>query len=211
MLEVIGSWWHLSLTFWPWELYAYFSNLGYIFWMTLPSNFIFSFRDTSSEYLTHSLVWRSLVQGQGDSSEKAVACNSETTGWKLLGIDWNICHDNAQSNSELLTFWHWPLNDLETYFHTFSIQALSFECVKIAALFLVWRYIFRISRSPSSFKVMALISRSRSQNSISTQVCAPLGYSLILLLFCSFCILMNKFNVCLPSKGCLCFHPYLMW
>jgi len=60
-----------------------------------------SFSVTSSEYLGHNSVSRSWVQGHG--SENAVACNSKTTGRKLLGLDWNICYDNARSNSELLT------------------------------------------------------------------------------------------------------------
>jgi len=32
------------------------------------------------------------------------AFNSKTIGHKYLGLDWNICCDNAQSDSELLTF-----------------------------------------------------------------------------------------------------------
>jgi len=38
----------------------------------------------------------------------------------------------------------------------FSIQALSFKCLKLASSFSAWEYIFRISRSPSSFKVMGI-------------------------------------------------------
>jgi len=41
------------------------------------------------------------------------------------------------------------------------------------------KLIFRISRSPSSFKVTGLTTRSRLQNSGSAQVCAPLRHSLI--------------------------------
>jgi len=61
----------------------------------------------------------------------------------------------------------------------FWIRALRFEFLKLAASFSVWRYIIGISRSPSSVKVMCLISRSWLQNSRSAQVCAPHGHSLI--------------------------------
>jgi len=65
--------------------------------------------------------------------------------------------------------------------YCFSIQALSFECLKVATSFSAWKYTFSISRSFSSFKVTGLISRSRSQNSGSVHVCAPLGHNLILI------------------------------
>jgi len=83
---------------------------------------------------------------------------------------------NARSDWKLVTF------DLESYFvylprtcHLLS----SFECLNIGTSFSVWRDIFRISRSPSSFKVMGLISRSQQQKSGRAQVCAPLGHGLI--------------------------------
>jgi len=139
--------------------------------MALPNSLIFWYGETPS-------VSRSWVQGQGHGSAKAVACNSK----KLVGIYWgligrNICYDSARSNSELLTFWLWPW-DILSYF---SNSSSSFECLKLAASLLVWRYIFRISRLPS-FRAMGLISRSRFQNSCSAQVCAPLGHSLIFVL-----------------------------
>jgi len=83
-------------------------------------------------------------------------------------------------NFDILT---WTF-DLETYLHIFSIQALIFECLQLTASFSVWGYIFWISSSPSRYKVMALISRSRLQNSGSVHVCPPLGCSLIVL-FCA--------------------------
>jgi len=46
--------------------------------------------------------------------------------------------------------------DLESYFRIFSIQAITFEWLDLATSFSVWRYIFRISRSHSSFKFMGL-------------------------------------------------------
>jgi len=78
--------------------------------------FSFWYDDTFSEYLGHSSVSRSFVPRQGHGSAKAVACNSKTTGWKLLGPDWKICYDNAQSNSEMFTLTF----DLETCFRIFS-------------------------------------------------------------------------------------------
>jgi len=61
--------------------------------------------------------------------------------------------------------------NLETYFRIFLIKASS--------VILGMRYVFGIYGSPSSFKVMGLISRSRSQNGGSAQVCAPFGRSLM--------------------------------
>jgi len=94
-LEVVRSWWPLTLR-----------AIFVIFQFRLH---ILNVWDTYSEYLSHSSVSRSLVQGQGYSNEKAVARNSKTTRRKLLGLDWNICYDNARSNLELLLFWPWPL------------------------------------------------------------------------------------------------------
>jgi len=95
----------------------------------------------SSEYLSQ-------FQGHGYGSVQLQNYWSE-----IAGVDQYICYDNAQSNSELMTF---TLRRI----HIFWIQAsLS-----------VWRYIFTIS---------GLILRSLSQNSGSAQICAPLGHSLI--------------------------------
>jgi len=98
-----------------------------------------------------------------------------TKPWKLLFWNWRnlvgICPmTNARSGSKLVTFdrnlWHWGLFSYFSIHNGFTWQLQ------------VWRYIFRISRSPSSFQVMGLISRSWSQNSSSMQVCTPLGHSL---------------------------------
>jgi len=71
-----------------------------------------------------------------------------------------------------------PLSDiLESNFHTFLIQPICFEWLDLATSFSVWRYILIVSKSPSTFKVMGLISRSR--------VCAPLRHSLIRFCFVS--------------------------
>jgi len=110
-LEVLRSWWHLTLTF---DLESYFRILQLRLY--LSNGFTWQlyvwYGDTSSDYLGHSLVSKSWVQGQDHSSAKAVACNSKTTGRKLLELDQNICYDNARSNSELLTFDLdlWPLD-----------------------------------------------------------------------------------------------------
>jgi len=103
-------------------------------------------------------------------------------------IDWNLV---------ALTF------DRESYFCTSSTQAIYFEWLGLVTLFSVWRYIFRISRSRSSFKVMGLISRSRSQNSSTAQVYAPLGDSLIcVMLFVTVLVTNNLVCVCV----CICLY-----
>jgi len=51
--------------------------------------------------------------------------------------------------------------DLERYFRIFLTRAVPFEWLYRATSFSMGRYIFGISRSLSSFKVMGLISRSR--------------------------------------------------
>jgi len=66
---------------------------------------------------------------------------------------------NARRGSKLLTFdldlWHWEL------FLYFLNSAIYLEGLDLATSFSVWRYIFRISRSQFSFKVIGLRSRSR--------------------------------------------------
>jgi len=86
---------------------------------------------------------------------------------KLLVGNWcnmvGICSlVNARSAWKLITFdldlWPWE-------FVFFEIQAIPFECLDLATSFSVWRYIFKISRSRFSFKVM--VPRSRSRERIS--------------------------------------------
>jgi len=67
--------------------------------MVLPSNVIFSME-------VHLQNVEVMVQFQGCGSKvkvtavkKAVACNSKTTGRKLLGLYRNVCYYNAQSNT----------------------------------------------------------------------------------------------------------------
>jgi len=64
---------------------------------------------------------------------------------------------NARSGSKSSAF------DLLSYFHPFAIQPVYFEWLDLATSFLIWRYIFRISTSWFSFKVMGPRSRSRQQ------------------------------------------------
>jgi len=82
MLEVTGSWWHLTLIF---DLESYFrifpAQAIPFEWLYLETSFLYG--DTASEYLGHGSVSSSWVQGQGHSSAKAVACNSKTTHWKM--------------------------------------------------------------------------------------------------------------------------------
>jgi len=155
-----------------WPLPNYFGALLYVFCVTL-----FTVRVTL--LLAPMLRAGVCVWVCASVSGITVASNWKTTGWswKLLGLDWNICCDNARSNSALLTSWPWPLTVI--YSRILSIQALSSECLKLASSFSVWRHVFRISRSPLSFKVMRLMSRSRSQNSGSAQVSAPFGHGLM--------------------------------
>jgi len=61
---------------------------------------------------------------------------------------------NAGSSWKLITF------DLQSHVRIISIQAIAFEWLVLATLFLVWRYILRISKSHLSFKVMGQRSRS---------------------------------------------------
>jgi len=49
---------------------------------------------------------------------------------------------------------------------------------QLSKFMFVVKVIFRISRSPSSFKVIGLISRSQKQKSWRAHVCASLGHSL---------------------------------
>jgi len=106
--------------------FRFFPSTGYTFRMALPSNFIFSMMiHYQNIYLGHGSVSKSWVQGQGHGSANAVACNSITTGRKLLGLDQKICHSNAWRNSELLTFWPWPL--ILRHFRIFSNSSSKFS------------------------------------------------------------------------------------
>jgi len=69
------------------------------------------------------------------------------------------------------SWWHMTLTfDLESYFHTFPAQAIPFAWLYLATSFLMWWYIFKMSRSRFSFKVMGPRSRSRQHKSCSMQL-----------------------------------------
>jgi len=85
---------------------------------------------------------------------------------KLLIANWcnlvGICPVmNATGCSKLVTFdlWLWEL-----FFVLFLLQATYFEWLDLANLFSVWRYIFRISRLRSSFKVVSKVQVMAAKN-----------------------------------------------
>jgi len=106
MLEVFGSWWHLTLTF---DLESYFS----IFLIqAIPFKWL---------YLATSFsVWRYIFRiSRSLFRFKVMGLRSRSRQWKsgslqiknylseMLGL--YICYDNVRSNLELLTFWSWHL------------------------------------------------------------------------------------------------------
>jgi len=153
MLEVVGSWWHLTLR-----------AILYIEWHDLETSFS---------------VWRSIFRICRSRSRVKVTAAASQKLPKISGLDHNICYDNAQSNSELLTFWPWPWSVFPYFTNSSSMfwmpYASSFV-VKCEATCLEYR-------SPSNFKVIELISRLWLQNSDSTHVCALFRHSLILSLY----------------------------
>jgi len=114
-----------------------------------------------------AMLWAGIVFG---GVHLSVCTKSKTTDQKLINLV-RICP--MVSWKLVVTFdldiWPWELCKYT------SSTVSSFKCLNPATSFSAWRYIFRISRSPSSFKVTWLISRS--------QVCAPLGHRLIVSVF----------------------------
>jgi len=114
--------------------------------------------------------------------------------WKLVTFDLNLWPWELFSHFKNSGYLRMALPSnfifgMERYIYRTSESGFSFECLKLAASFSVWRYIFRIFCLPSSFKVMELVSRSRSQNSGSAQVSAPLRHSIILsVTICRLCL-----------------------
>jgi len=95
----------------------------------------------------------------------SVCLSVNTKSRKLLIGNWcnlvRICPMvNARSDWKLVTF------DLERHF-VFLVQAVIFEWLVVAALYSVCRYIFRIFRSRSIFKVMGSRSRSWQRKSVA--------------------------------------------
>jgi len=107
-----------------------------------------------------------------------IPATSVRKSWKLLARYWcNLLEICPMVKSKLVTF---NLDfDLESYFVFFKDQAIPFKWLYLATSFLVWWYNFGISRSPSSFKVIRFISRSRLLNSGSAQAYAPLRHCFI--------------------------------
>jgi len=105
-----------------------------------------------------------------------VCLSVRTKSRQLLIINWcNLVVYAPWWTLEVVQSWRHLTStfDLESYFRTFSVQVMYFKWLVLATSFSVWRYTFRVFKSPSRFKVMGLISRSRLQNSGSAQVCAP--------------------------------------
>jgi len=84
--------------------------------------------------------------------QKVVAYNSKTTGrkcWGLIGVSVTITLEVIGS------FWHFDLDLwLWDIFSFFSIQTLKFWTSYASSFIFSVRYIFRMSRSSSSFKIM---------------------------------------------------------
>jgi len=108
-LEVLGSWWHLTLTF---DLESYFCTFSTqaipLQWLDLATSF--SIWRYSSEYLGHGSVLRSWIQVQSHGSEKAVACNSKTAHRKLLGLDRELPAGWPPCMAGLWVLWKGPEN-----------------------------------------------------------------------------------------------------
>jgi len=96
----------------------------YCFWRRLSVCICLSVRTKSRKLLVRNLC--NLV--------RICPMVNAKSGWKLVTLDFDL--------------------DLDSYFRIFLIQAILFEWLYLSASFSVWRYIFRISRSPSSFNVM---------------------------------------------------------
>jgi len=139
--------------FWFRELFlCLFLNLGYTSRMALPSSFIFNVEI----HLRLSWLWFSFkVMGLMSRSQQCKRSSMQFKNyWPEIAGDINIYSEFIDILT--LTFY------LETYFSFFSIQAPSFECLELSALFSVWEYIFRISRSPLSFMCINFVSHNRA-------------------------------------------------
>jgi len=140
MQKVVRNLRHLTLTlrviFIIFQLTLYLS-IGF------TQQFHFWYFDTSAEYLGHSSVGHgSKVKVTSTQKLQVENCCG------LIRISVTITLDVIRS-FDILTLRH--------IFVLFPIQAQSFECLKLATSFSVWRYIFGISWSVLSFKVMGLI------------------------------------------------------
>jgi len=112
--------------------------------------------------------------------QKAVACNEKNRSQTLLELDGNICYDNARSNC----------------------SSSKFECLKLAASVSVWRYIFRIFRTLSSFKVNLMVAVAKQWQhaglySPQTQ------FNLVMKLLCYWLFVVAAEIDCNHAVGCL--------
>jgi len=115
----------------------------------------------------------------------SVSCLSQRTKSQKLLIAYRcnligICPMENARWLEVGDIWLRPLT-WRAILISFLIQAIPFKWLYLATSFSVQNetYIFRICKSPSSFKVMDLISMPLSQTGGSAQVCDPLGHILI--------------------------------
>jgi len=98
-----------DLNLWSWELFSYFFSTQALPWLDLA---------------TSLSVWRYIfrilfsikVMDPRSRSRQRKACNSKTTAWKLLGLDRNMCYDNARSHLEVFDIWTWPVTLRDSYF-----------------------------------------------------------------------------------------------
>jgi len=94
---------------------------------------------------------------------------SETTEQKLMYLVEICTMVNARSGWKSVTFdlALWPR---ESYFRICSVQAIPFEWLYLATSFSVRRFIFKISRSRFSFKVIGPKSKSPQRKSGRVQL-----------------------------------------
>jgi len=118
-------------------------------WLCLAASFLvgrYIFRISRSHFSLKVMGLRSRSRQRKSGSMQLKNYWTEITG---AGSEY--FYDNARSTSELLTFWPWPLTLRHIF--VFLIQAVSFECLMLAASFLVWGYSLeypghlRVSRS----------------------------------------------------------------
>jgi len=90
----------------------------------------------------------------------------------MVSVCVSVClsAQNLENYRSVRCGWKLVTFDPESYFRPFSFQHVYFEWLDLATSFSVWRYIFRVSRSRFSVKVMG--PRSRSQQ------CATQNYLL---------------------------------
>jgi len=121
-----------------------------------------------------SCFWRRLSVRLSAENLESYWSEIDVTCWEY--VPWWTLEAIGSWRHLTLTF------DLESYFRIFSARAIPLQWLDLAAAFSIWGYIFRISRSWSSFKVMGLRSRSRQQKSRHAQVCVPTDTVYLLLI-----------------------------